>query len=107
MMKVRRQNVTALQVSCLRFPFLKRLAGVFDMQVISRSVNEGLVIGDNVRVTVLEIQSNYIRLAIETPRQAPYYREEKLYFNDDGGGLVADVEKTDFAGDPAVLTAAL
>ncbi len=77
------------------------------MQVISRSVNEGLVIGDNVRVTVLEIQSNSIRLAIETPDKAPYYREETLYFNDNGGDLVADVEKTDFATAPAVLATAL
>ena len=77
------------------------------MQVIARSVNEGLVIGDDVRVTVLEIQSNYIRLAIETPRQTPSYREETLYFNDDDGGLVADIQKTDLSAETAVLTAAL
>ena len=71
MTKVRCQNAAALHASCVRIFFPQRLAGVLDMQVIARSVNEGLVIGDDVRVTVLEIQSNYIRLAIETPRQTP------------------------------------
>ena len=77
------------------------------MQTIARSVNEGVVIGDNVRVTVLEIQSNHVRLGIETPNQAPYYREEVLYFGNDDGGLVADADQTQITCKPAVLAVAL
>ncbi len=64
------------------------------MQIISRSVNEGLVIDGNVRVTVLEIQHNRVRLGIETPNQEPAYREEVVYFGDGDGGLVAEEEAT-------------
>ncbi len=77
------------------------------MQIISRSVNEGLVIGDNVRVTVLEIQHNRVRLGIETPNQAPYYREEVLHFGDGDGGMLAETEGTQPTAEPLVPAAAL
>ena len=64
------------------------------MRIISRSVNEGLVIDGDVRVTVLEIQHNRVRLGIETPNQAPFYREEVVYFGDGDGGMVAGTEGT-------------
>ena len=77
------------------------------MQIISRSVNEGLVIDDNVRVTVLEIQHNRVRLGIETPNQAPYYREEVVYFGDGDGGMIADTEATQPVVEPMTPVAAL
>jgi len=107
MMKERRQNVAALCVSFRPVPFRQRFSGDFDMQIIARSVNEGVVIGDNVRVTVLEIQSNHVRLGIETPNQIPFYREEVLYFGNDDGGLVVDADQTRTVCEPAVLAVAL
>jgi len=77
------------------------------MHIISRSVNEGLVIDDNVRVTVLEILHNRVRLGIETPKQAPYYREEVVYFGDGDGGLLAETEETEPAIEPLVPATAL
>ena len=77
------------------------------MQIISRSVNEGLVIDDNVRVTVLEIQHNRVRLGIETPNQAPFYREETVYFGDGDGGMIAETEDTQPVVEPLVPVAAL
>ena len=77
------------------------------MQIISRSVNEGLVIDDNVRVTVLEIQHNRVRLGIETPKQAPFYREEIVYFGDGDGGMLADTEATQPVVEPLVPATAL
>ena len=77
------------------------------MRIISRSVNEGLVIDDNVRVTVLEIQRHQVRLGIETPNQAPYYREEVLHFDDDDDGLAAESEETQPAAEPLVPATAL
>lgn len=91
-----------------RLPFLHQsILGVSDMRIISRSVNEGLVIDDNVRMTVLEIQHNYIRLGIETPHQAPYYREEKVFFGDGDGGRVAPTKQLEAADEPVVPAVAL
>ena len=77
------------------------------MRIISRSVNEGLVIDDNVRVTVLEILCNRVRLGIETPNQAPYYREEVLDFDEGDGGLAAETEESQPAVEPIVPATAL
>lgn len=48
------------------------------MQVISRGVDESLVIGDMV-VTVLEVHSTHVRLGISDPEAVPPYWEETLY----------------------------
>jgi carbon storage regulator CsrA len=52
------------------------------MQMITRRVNEGLVIQDNIHVTVLDICQDYVRLAISSPNNSPPYREETLYWDD-------------------------
>jgi carbon storage regulator len=49
------------------------------MHVISRGVNEGLVIGDDISVTVLEVQDEFVRLGICSPNEVPAYREETVY----------------------------
>jgi len=51
------------------------------MKVISRRENEGLVIGHDISVTVLQIRSDYVRLAISCPRLTPSYWEETLFLN--------------------------
>lgn len=51
------------------------------MKVFSRRENEGLVIGGDVSVTVLQIRSDHVRLAISCPRLTPAYWEETLYWN--------------------------
>ncbi len=77
------------------------------MQVIARSANEGLVIGDDIVVTVLEIQSTFVRLGIETPKQAPYYREEILHIGDDDGNWLAAEGTQQSSDEPRVMVAAL
>lgn len=77
------------------------------MRIISRSVHEGLVIGDRIRVTILEINANHVRLGIETPDQAPYYREEVLYFGGDDGGLAIDAEQAPKSAEPVLPATAL
>jgi carbon storage regulator len=49
------------------------------MRVYTRGVDEGLVIGNNVQVNVLEVQTDCVRLAIIDPDASPAYREEVLY----------------------------
>ena len=49
------------------------------MKIISRRENEGLVIGDDISVTVLQIRSDHVRLAVSCPRLTPSYWEETLF----------------------------
>ena len=50
------------------------------MLELTRQVNEGLVIGDDIHVTVLDIHEDHVRLAISSPNDEPSYREETLYW---------------------------
>ena len=46
--------------------------------VLHRRVGESLVIGDEVTVTVHEIQGGKVRLGVRAPRDVPIYRSEVL-----------------------------
>ena len=48
------------------------------MKVISRRENEGLVIGEDIFVTVLQVRLNHVRLAVSCARQSPCYWEQTL-----------------------------
>jgi len=48
------------------------------MLVLTRRVNESIVIGNNIIVTVLEIQRDAIRLGIKAPHDVEINREELL-----------------------------
>jgi len=46
------------------------------MLVLSRKMNESIVINDNVIVTVVEIRGDKIRLGIEAPKDVIVHRRE-------------------------------
>lgn len=46
------------------------------MLVLSRKLNERLYIGDNIVITVVDIDRNKIRLGIQAPKDVPIMREE-------------------------------
>jgi carbon storage regulator len=44
--------------------------------VISRKKNEGVVLGDDIVVTVIEIRDDEVRLGVELPRDCTRHRQE-------------------------------
>ncbi|MBI3900107.1 MAG: carbon storage regulator CsrA [Gammaproteobacteria bacterium] len=46
------------------------------MLILTRRVGEGVTIGDDVRVAVLEINGNHVRIGVAAPRDIPVHREE-------------------------------
>lgn len=46
------------------------------MLILTRRVNEALVIGDDTKVTVLSIKGNQVRIGIDAPEHISVHREE-------------------------------
>jgi carbon storage regulator CsrA len=61
------------------------------MQVFQRGVQESLVIGDEVVVTVLEIMPSWVRLGITDPNSIPEYWEETLFLEESEEGSSLDL----------------
>ena len=46
------------------------------MLILKRRVNESLIIGDDVTVTVLGIRGNHVRIGVNAPKEVAVHREE-------------------------------
>lgn len=46
------------------------------MLVLTRKSGEGIRIGDDIKVVVLEVKDNQIKLGIDAPHELPVHREE-------------------------------
>lgn len=46
------------------------------MLILRRKKNESLLIGDNIRITIVDCASDGVRIAIDAPRQISIIREE-------------------------------
>ena len=46
------------------------------MLVLTRKVNESIVIGDNVEITVVEIKGDHVKLGITAPKNVSVHRKE-------------------------------
>jgi carbon storage regulator len=51
------------------------------MLVLSRKVNEKIMVGDDVVITIVKIDRNQVRIGISAPGHVPVYREEILPTN--------------------------
>jgi carbon storage regulator len=46
------------------------------MLVLSRKKNESIIIDDQIRIVVVEVRGDKVRLGIEAPRDIPVHRQE-------------------------------
>lgn len=46
------------------------------MLVLSRQRDESIFIGDNIKITVVDIRGDKVRLGIEAPTEIPVHRQE-------------------------------
>jgi carbon storage regulator (csrA) len=46
------------------------------MLVLTRKPGEGIIIGDNITIKIIEMKSGGIRIGIEAPRDTKIYRQE-------------------------------
>ncbi len=48
------------------------------MLILSRRMDEVILIGDDIRLTVVDISSNQVKIGIDAPREKTILREEIL-----------------------------
>lgn len=46
------------------------------MLALSRKVNESIMIGNDVEITILDIKGDQIKIGINAPKSVPIYRKE-------------------------------
>ncbi|NLP35518.1 MAG: carbon storage regulator CsrA [Clostridiales bacterium] len=46
------------------------------MLALSRKVNESIMIGNNIEITVLEVKGDQVKLGINAPKSIPIHRKE-------------------------------
>ena len=46
------------------------------MLILTRKIGESIVIGDNVKVTVLGVEGRQIRIGIDAPKEISVHRQE-------------------------------
>lgn len=69
------------------------------MLILTRSIGENLMIGDEVVVSVLGVKGNQVRIGIQAPRDLPVHREEIYRRIEREQGLGAPVSSFDSVGE--------
>jgi len=51
------------------------------MLILTRRIQEAIMIGDDVVITILSVRGNQVRLGIDAPKSIPVHREEIYHLN--------------------------
>lgn len=65
------------------------------MLILTRRISESIIIGDDVKITVLGVKGNQVRLGIDAPKDVSVHREEiydRIRTEGDKGDVVKDEE---------------
>ena len=65
------------------------------MLSLARKVNESIMIGNDIEITVLEIKGDLIKLGVKAPKSVPIYRKElyvQIQEENKQAGSAVDVE---------------
>ncbi|MHB9292531.1 putative carbon storage regulator [Hollandina sp. SP2] len=46
------------------------------MLILSRKVNEKIMIGENISISIIEIQGDHIRIGVDAPKTVKVFRQE-------------------------------
>lgn len=46
------------------------------MLILTRRISESIIVGDDVKITVLGVKGNQVRLGIDAPKEVTVHREE-------------------------------
>ncbi len=46
------------------------------MLALSRKVNESIVVGNDIEITILEVKGDQVKIGINAPKTVPIYRKE-------------------------------
>lgn len=60
------------------------------MLILTRRINETIIINDNISFTILGIKGNHARIGINAPKEVPVHREEiyQKIMNERNGGVL-------------------
>lgn len=77
------------------------------MLVLSRKINQSIMVGDNVRVVVVAVDRDQVKLGIEAPREIAVHRSEIYEEIQRTNRSAAQAPQPEAAAPPAVGPAAL
>jgi carbon storage regulator len=80
------------------------------MLVLSRKLNQAIMVGDNVRIVVVSVDRDQVKLGIDAPREIPVHRSEvfdEIQRANREAAASAEVVASPVAATPPVATPAI